>query len=366
MEYTRISRKEIDTISSGILTPAMAAEYLLEGKIRLRTFQELLYAMRPEEEVRKKLIPAFIQDDPDASPDAVRRKISNWLTGRNVPTSREDIFHIGFALRLNEGQIDQLLGFTTDAGIHYRNGQDIVYTWFLRHDGTWQQAFALFQSLPPIPYLSQLPPEDSSSLTRNLHVASHSVQTAAELRAFYIANLERFGQLHLQSFSYFEKYMKLLMRPMSYGPSTEPNYSIETILDLYMTMHMPSGKNRSAYSTVQKLIKSNWPNLTMLKNIFGRRIDVPRKLLMLLYVITENAVPEDEYIETDEDYITLQERLEDHICTLNAILSDCGLPTIDPRNAYDWLVLYALTASDQSMSEQMEKVIEILFAGLNP
>lgn len=104
---------------------------------------------------------------------------------------------------------------------------------------------------------------------------------------------------------------------------------------------------------------------TMLKNIMSHKIDVPRKLLLLLYVITENAASDDDYLEVDEDYLTPQDKLEDHICMLNAILGDCGLPLMDPHNAYDWLVLYSLTASDQSMSEQMERVIEIMFSNLS-
>ena len=38
------------------------------------------------------------------------------------------------------------------------------------------------------------------------------------------------------------------------------------------------------------------------------------------------------------------------------------MPPLDPRNATDWLVLYAVTATEESMSERMEQVIENLFA----
>ena len=61
---------------------------------------------------------------------------------------------------------------------------------------------------------------------------------------------------------------------------------------------------------IQRLIKSNWPNTTALKNIRNRKADVPRKLLLLFYIITENAADE-EYRETDEDYLTPQQRLDE-------------------------------------------------------
>ena len=40
------------------------------------------------------------------------------------------------------------------------------------------------------------------------------------------------------------------------------------------------------------------------------------------------------------------------------------MPTLDPRNAYDWLVLYSLNSAsgqDEAMAERMEAVITALF-----
>ena len=57
----------------------------------------------------------------------------------------------------------------------------------------------------------------------------------------------------------------------------------------------------------------------------------------------------------------VEDRVEDHWYTLNAILADCGMPLLDPRNATDWLVLYAITADNVPMSERMEAVIDCMF-----
>ncbi len=69
----------------------------------------------------------------------------------------------------------------------------------------------------------------------------------------------------------------------------------------YFSLHIPFGRSRQGYSVVQKLIKHNWPNATALKNIRQHREDVPRKLLLLLYVVTENVI-DGEYSEMGEDY----------------------------------------------------------------
>ena len=127
---------------------------------------------------------------------------------------------------------------------------------------------------------------------------------------------------------------------------------------------MPAARNRSSYTLIQKLIKQNWPNATALKNIRNHQEDVPRKLLLLLYVVTENSLgPADAYRELDESYITLEERVEDHWWTLNAMLADCGMAPMDTRDPFDWLILYAISApEDEFMSDRMEQVIASLFA----
>ena len=134
-------------------------------------------------------------------------------------------------------------------------------------------------------------------------------------------------------------------------------------MDSYLSLQMPFGRDRTNYSLVQKLLKRNWPNATTLKNIRSHRRDVPRKLLLLLYLITENVL-DDAYDELDESYLSPEELFEEHWWRVNLMLRDCGMPTLDPRNAYDWLVLYSLNSGsgqDEAMAERMEAVIAALF-----
>ena len=155
--------------------------------------------------------------------------------------------------------------------------------------------------------------------------------------------------------------MDQLLHPTSWFEEDETVYSLETVMDTYFSLHMPSGKDRSGYSVTQKLLKQSWPNTTVLKDIYAYRKDVPRKLLLLLYVITENCVDK-VYSEFDEGYIDAQDRIEDHWLTMNAILSDCGMPLLDLHNASDWLMMYAVTADEESMSERLEQVIDQIFS----
>lgn len=362
IELTMRSEIEYGRLSSQEMTPAMAAEYLWNGRIALRTFCDTLREFYPHADLVPRLTAAFQAGAREGKTDSIARNVRNWAAGHSQPTSREDIFHIAFALSLSEQQAGYLLGLCTDYAIHYRDGREAVYTWFLRTGRSYAGARAFFESLPPAPRLDSLPEVAGAHLTRDLQNEFLQVRTLDDLRKCYLRNLENFGTLHLRAYTYFSKYLKQLIRPASPADVREPDYSMEAVMEQYLSLKMPSGKNRGGYTAVQKLIKRNWPNTTALKNIRLRKEEVPRKLLLLLYVITKNVV-DGEYCELDEDYISPQERLEDHWYCLNAILTDCGMPRLDPRNATDWLVLYAITAGeDQPMSERMEQVIEALYA----
>lgn len=362
MELTLQSQQEYDRLRSGEMTPAMAAEYLRDGTIRTRSFAETLRRICPGPDLQARISAALQADDPGSNPDSVARRVRNWLSGQNQPVNREDIFRIAFALKLSEGDAGLLLGLCTGYGIHYREGRDVVYAWFLRMGRDYPQARDFFAALPPVPRPDRPPEGAAPHLTHELQNLFQRAQTEEELRACYLASLDKLGALHMRAYFYFEKYLDQLVRPApAWGGLREPDYSMEAIMRQYFSLHMPSGRSRQGYSVVQKLIKQNWPNATALKNIRQHKEDVTRKLLLLLYVVTENVV-DGEYHETDEDYISAQERLEDHWWTLNAILSDCGMPPLDLRNSFDWLVVYAITAEDEPMSQRMEQVIDELFA----
>ena len=354
------SAVEYNQISSGEMTPSMAARYLRDEQVPLRGFGDTLREMYPYPDLQPRLIRAFSEEE--AASASAARKVYNWLSGACRPVDREDVFRIAFALELSEAQASVLLGLCTDYGIHYREGRDLIYAWFLRHNLSYREARDFFRTLPTPPHDKEPPPIDPATVTHGLQNTFALIQTREELRERYIASLPLMGSLHLRAYHYFQRYMDHLIHPAPGWTDPEAEYSLDAVMDRYLSLHMPSGKKRAGYTPSQKLIKRNWPNTTALKNIRAQREDVPRKLLLLLYVITEN-VTDGEYTELDEDYLTLEERLDDHWWIINAMLIDCGMPVLDPRSAFDWLVLYALTATgDESMGERMERVIEELYA----
>ena len=363
---TTASAEQYDAILYGRMTPAMAAAYLQDGRVCLRTFGQTLCEMYPASDLLDRLTAFFVAITAQPDRRSIQRKIRNWLTTKHCPSSRQDIFAIAFALNLSEAQLDYLLSLATDYGIQYRDARDAVFAWFLRGGYSWAQATEFFSRLPEPPGLNQVSGQEASRLTQDIHSEFLLAHSLPELEACCLRNLPRFGDLHLRAYYYFDLYMRQLIHPASpWEDEPERDYSLELVMDTYLCAHMPRGKDRKGYSLVQRLIKQNWPNATTIKNVFLHKEDVPRKLLLLLYVVTENiGVHENAYfdLEDDEEPLTVEERVDDHWWTLNALLADCGMAPLDPRNATDWLFLYAMCADpDEAMSDRLEQVIDAMF-----
>ena len=93
----------------------------------------------------------------------------------------------------------------------------------------------------------------------------------------------------------------------------------------------------------------------------SRSEDVGRKTLLLMYLVT-GGVWDQEYDELDESYIQPEEFLVTHCHRMNRMLMQCGMRRIDPRSAFDYLLLYCLRPEeDMCMSQRMSALSAELF-----
>ncbi|MBR5088680.1 MAG: hypothetical protein IK093_04565 [Ruminiclostridium sp.] len=347
---------EYDKIRYGHMSPVDAAAYLRGSDITVRSFSETLKAMYPKKDITTRLTELFAAARPEMSPDAPARKIRNWLSDRNQPQNREDIFMTAFALGLTENDLDRLLGLCTDYGIQYRDGRELTLAWCLRKGFDYFFADSLYRSLPTYDNRNagnELP----AAVTREIYDAFGYAENEDEFRQQYNKHLGSFGQLHVRSYRYFEEYYSNLVKPDSAINIDERKYSVDTLIDKYLKLGMIYGRDRAKYSVLQKIVKKNWPNATAIKNIKNRHKDVPRKLLLLLYIVTENNI--------SDSAAPAEDGIADHWDTVNAILTDCGMAPLDPRNAFDWIILYILSANpEEVMSDKLETVINELYGNI--
>ncbi len=354
---------EVDPTAYGSMTPSMAATYLRSSHVTTRSFADTLRAMYPHDDLVERLIRFYVIIGAGVNERSLARRFRNWMSDRSHPTYREDLFRVAFALRLTEAQLDYLLGLATSYCIQYRDGRELVLAWFLRNGYGYQEALEFHASLPSYAPQEMAVTGMHTHVTREIQTELVGIRTLDELHEYYLLNMHNFGSQHLRSYFYFERYLAQLVKPTPSVMANESAYSIERVMQEYLSMRVPSTRRRDGLTLAQRFIKSGWPNATTIKDVRNHVIDVPRKLLLLLYVVTENCGILDDGQHLDE-YMTLENRVEDHWWTLNAILNDCGMAAIDPRNAFDWLVLYAIAAdTDEPMSERMEQVIGALFDG---
>ena len=86
-----------------------------------------------------------------------------------------------------------------------------------------------------------------------------------------------------------------------------------------------------------------------------RKQDISRKALILLFLATDGTDSDfDEFDEpeaSDDVFLSLYTRL-------NAMLTACGFPQLDPRSPFDWVILFCISSGDLWISD--ERLQEIL------
>ena len=137
------------------------------------------------------------------------------------------------------------------------------------------------------------------------------------------------------------------------------------IAENYLRLNVPVDKKTSGYSNAQKIVKKYWPGARAVKSMKSRSEEVNRKTLLLLYIVT-GGMADEEYDESDETYARSEEFLEFHCKKMNHMLRECGMSRIDPRNVFDYLVLYCLRPEeDLFMSDRMALLMTEIFEETN-
>lgn len=351
---TEISAKQLDFVTQENLSAREAVAFLRSG-MQLRTFRDILQQVCDNDGLENALVWGLCSLDPEANRDSVRRKVRNWFSGKSLPTEREDVFKICFALNLDLERSSRMLTMLTEQGIHYRNIREMIYAYCLAHRLGYNYACHL---------VSQFGREQGGQgsrqdpVTHVLRLEFQNIHAEEDLFSFIMRNRDNLGTHHNTAYSYFCRMLTLLTGEDMDG---EEQYSMEYVADTYLRLNVPEDKKTSRYNDTQKMVKKYWPGSRSIKAMKSRGEDVTRKTLLLMYLVT-GGVWEEEYDELDEAYISSREFMETHVRRMNAMLKECGMCRIDPRNVFDYLVLYCLRPEDDLfMSDRMALLADEIF-----
>ncbi len=395
---TRISRNNYSQIQSWEMTPAEMIQFLEEGTL-YRTFADVLRtACREQREAGingQRQGKTDVRDEFEEESDseltqrlatglssltgqeysATARKVRNWMNGIGAPQSREQLFQICFVLGLSEAQADRLIASASECGIHYRNPKELVYAFALRNGLSYEEAVKLWEEVEPV-YTEETKRENSHHggetqrvYTRQIRMDFDSVRAEEELMDFFREKGRWLGEIHETAYKKFVELLDELQQP----EKGAERYPLEKVVEEYIRMHVPSTRQTKDMSYLQRVIKKNWPAESEIVKMKNRKMDVSRKVLLLLFLITEDfefsSEPEAFGDESEDDLYYEDileedpaERLEIRLNKINLFLGNYGMNLLDPGSPFDCLVLYALRAQyDDAINENMKGTLEVLF-----
>lgn len=362
--YTKISESAWEKLIRQEMTPSEAVLYF-SSNIQPRTFgsilKDLMEAKRVSQEI---LLERLLLVRSPIKRDSLRKRIQAWLKGSGQPAEREEWFQLCYALGLDETEARGFLCRCQEGGFHLREPREAGYLYGLRSGKSYQEIQAFLNSIPGIDGPFPTVENSAENYTRTVEDSFAQVHTDEEFLLFAQKNWGNFGTLHNTAYRYFTNFFDELIRPT--GPCSaeeDEAYSIEKVVDIYLRMGLAPDRKTGGYSPEQKAIKRLWPNATAIKNIRNRRADVSRKILLLLYLVTEGL--DDGAIEESMGWELPDPaaQLEEHSWNIDLMLHECGYAPLDPRNPFDWLVLYSLKVDGETeaMSDRLASVLAELF-----
>ena len=122
-----------------------------------------------------------------------------------------------------------------------------------------------------------------------------------------------------------------------------------------------SGAEEKVMSLIQKSIRDNWPDETVLSRMAQRKMDVSRKVIILLFMATDGGTTD--YGDFSDDDQTPEEIFEGRYERMKEMLIDCGFAPLDPRSSFDWMILYCMCVDDTFIiDERMRDFLTAMFA----
>lgn len=411
---TVLSRKQLES-ALRITSTGEAAQALLNYQ-HFRTLGDLLRTFCGDSKVKETLVDGLLVWFPESSRDAVDRKVRNWLAGRNQALDKQTLFILCHILKMDLEQTNDFLKKAAGEGIHWRDPEDIVWSYAIVHQLTPGEVRSLLKQARTVYETAEGgKPNVAGGYTAEVY---GKLQPALygreeELLAFLAEEKDSLGAFHNTAFQTFTRYMTLLEQGFSdddiemlfremtqkekkkkeaeaadrketeraeaevaakkagtpfvseapgkqkkladmdgdtdmYQPeSLTTREVLETYLyrSLVPTREDKTAKKQDPFFAIRHSVRQNWPDEATISKMKSRQVDISRKVLILLFLATDGSNSDYENVE-EEDAFTEEEAFLDIYTRLNLMLTSCGFLKLDPRSAFDWMVLFCISTGD--------------------
>lgn len=343
-QYTQSFCEDLEAVERLRRNSILARKYLEEG-IHVRSFLDNLKrysGMDDPLQIKARLL--SLQDyEGENSGDSLRRKIDYWLKGKTVPSSRDQLVRICYALDMGLDEAQNFIACTSESGgLHYRNPVELTFLFGLRMHLPYNKVMELQRKIEQVRM-------GGGGCTADIIMGFPALHSESDFIRFVAMNAENLGRLHNTAYRCFTEFMDVLANPAGTNGISESTWTVRDIVRSYLDV---PGTNQHATTVIHNLLQHNWPNELLLSRIRNRQVDVPRKVLALLFLVTDGA---DESAVMSDD---LAEVFADRFSRLNSLLDKCGFCQLDPRNPFDWLVLYCMYCNEDT--EPTARMREVL------
>ncbi|MCI8900046.1 MAG: hypothetical protein HFH76_05350 [Lachnospiraceae bacterium] len=384
-KMTAVSERIYDQAVSGSLTVSGAVDFL-EKETKMRTLREKLEKFSHGQELRAVLVQGLLRNHPGTEKDTVERRVRGWLNNpRNQTLRKNDAIELCFILGLSVEEADAFVALISEEGLHWRDPDEIVYIYALMQGMDYTEAKDLNdemrETLSGVTE-SRTPAEDSFTPIIRAEVAS--IATREELVSYLTGAVSRLGRCHNNAYKLFMEMMDALEHPVLYeteeraGLFEREKLTIRDVLREYLfgenvlyakglvrgnrKKEDPSSEEEKlVFTVIQEEVSSSWPDESTISKMKSRKIDVTRKVLILLFLATDPG-PMDEDEEDMESALSEEERFGQLYQSLNDMLLQCGFKPIDPRSPFDWLILYCICTGDMfDVDSRMRDIFKEMF-----
>lgn len=366
--YTLISQIAYNAAKNS-LTAQEAINAL--ARVPMRTFKDVLAAYGNPNTIKARIVNGLCDNNSSRKRESENKKVQNWLTGKSRPTNRVDLWELCFILEMNLDHTDAFLASVSEYGIHWRNPMDLTLAFALRQKMRWAETRPLLEKAKAITEHARKDVDTSYTLAIRNDFAT--LQTAEDLEGYLVSCSGNMGVLHNTAWQYFNDYLSILESPFGEAgnqqgmlnlKTKEPRYSVRKILETYFDQKLSALRKDKRKDEKVKLLLKDWPDEVSISRIRNRMDDVPRRVLILLFLATDGIdeqEDEDWFVDDGEDV-----RFDDSYDRMNQVLYQCGYNKLDPRNPFDWLMIYCMREDSENeitdgANGRLTEVLDLLF-----
>ena len=400
MKMTKLSWAAYSEATNELNSAEDAVNYLRHGLITrsVRSIIEKYSGDRDMKIIQRILVEGLLENHPDMKKDSVERRVRGWLDPKSSHTvKKEDAIEIAFILQLGLEKADEFVALVSEEKLHWRNVEEIIYIFGLEHGLSYRECTDILNQqeiqdiLLKVEDYKTVEEIGDDSYTEFVKDEIAELSTVEELKACLSENYQRLGHFHNNAYNMFMEMLGKLESPYQMQENlrlldmdeTPEKYTIRDILEDFFYKGIVLNARQQAVKAkkeakkqqiskeqqytldiIQKKIADSWPDEVSLSRMKNRKTDVTRKTLILLFLATDGDYEEEDYDLEEEDIQDLEEEniFADILERLNYMLSFGGYSALDPRNPFDWLIIYCICVQDLfDIDPKMQEILLELF-----